>query len=245
MMGLVLAAGAGRRLRPHTDSLPKALVPLSADVTPLDLTLRNFAEVGIRDAAIVVGFAAAAVRDRRGALERRHGVRLHLIDNPHAEDRNNSYSLWCAREVLAVGALLANGDTVHPVAVEHALLAARGPALVLALDTGKALGAEEMKVRWTPERGVVRITKAMHPATADGEYIGVALIEPVAAAGLVPALEATWRRDPALYYEDGFQEVIDRGGRVDVAAIGDVAWVEIDDERDLARARTMVIACPS
>ena len=44
-------------------------------------------------------------------------------------------------------------------------------------------------------------------------------------------------RDPQLYYEDGFQEYADRGGRVGVAPIGAVEWVEVDDHADLdARA---------
>ena len=49
---------------------------------------------------------------------------------------------------------------------------------------------------------------------ADGEYIGVALIGPAAATSLAEALEATWRRDPSLYYEDGFQELVARGETV-------------------------------
>src|ERR1700742_3361439 len=32
MIGLVLAAGAGRRLRPYTDALPKALLPVDGDM---------------------------------------------------------------------------------------------------------------------------------------------------------------------------------------------------------------------
>jgi choline kinase len=244
VIGLVLAAGAGRRLRPYTDTLPKALVPIADDgATVLDGTLRNFAEVGLTDAVLVVGYAADALRERRTALEQAHGVKLHLVDNDKAEVWNNAYSLWCARDYLAEGVILANGDTVHPVSVEETLLAARGPAVLLALDTEKKLADEEMKVRWSAETGVERITKLMPPETAYGEYIGVTLIEPEAAGPLADALETTWRWNPDLYYEDGYQALVDRGFRVDVEPIGSVDWVEIDDLRDLERAREL--ACHS
>ena len=222
MIGLVLAAGAGRRLRPYTDTLPKTLVPIDDDTTVLDIALANFAEIGLTDVAVVVGYAADFVRDRQASLEKRHGVTLELVHNPKAEEWNNAYSLWCARDLLGQGVLLANGDTVHPVSVERTLLDGRGPALLLALDTVKTLADEEMKVQWSPEQGLTRITKLMDPASAYGEYIGVTLIEPDAAAPLTEALEATWRRDPNLYYEDGYQELVDRGFRVDVAPIGGV-----------------------
>lgn len=130
MIGLVLAAGAGRRLRPYTDTLPKALVPVDPEgegtLTVLDLTLANFAEVGLTEAAVVVGYRKEAVYARKAALEETYGIRLTLIDNDKAEEWNNAYSLWCARDVLGKGVILANGDTVHPVSVEKTLLAARG-----------------------------------------------------------------------------------------------------------------------
>src|SRR6476469_8939147 len=219
MIGLVLAAGAGRRLRPYTDTLPKALVPVDGDTTVLDLTLGNFAEIGLTEAAIVVGYRKEAVYERKEALEAKYGLKLTLIDNDKAEEWNNAYSLWCGRDALKDGVILANGDTVHPVSVERTLLAARGEGrrIMLALDTVKSLGEEEMKVVVDPEKGVRRITKLMEPAEASGEYIGVTLIEGGAAADLVDALRVTFERDPQLYYEDGYQELVDRGFRIDVA----------------------------
>ncbi|WFE58661.1 phosphocholine cytidylyltransferase family protein [Micromonospora sp. WMMD712] len=241
MIGMVLAAGAGRRLRPYTDTLPKALVPVDGDTTILDIALRNLAEVGLTDVVVVVGYAADAVVSRQAELEKRHGVTLTLVHNDKAEEWNNAYSLWLAREHFARGVLLVNGDTVHPVSVERTLLAERGPGILLAVDTLKTLAEEEMKTTFDAAGQLTRITKLMDPGEAYGEYIGATLIEPQVAEPLADALEATWRRDPNLYYEDGYQEFAERGGEVRAAPIGDVSWVEVDNHDDLARARE--IAC--
>jgi choline kinase len=238
---MVLAAGAGRRLRPDTDVLPKALLPVDGQVTILDIALRNLAAVGLSDIVIVVGYAADAIRDRVAGLEREHGVRLTLVDNDRAEEWNNAYSLWLAREHFAAGVLLVNGDTVHPVSVEKS--GARQPGLILAVDDIKRLAEEEMKVVIGADGMITRITKLMDPELAYGEYIGATLIEASAAAPLAAALERTWRRDPSLYYEDGFQELADRGGAIAVAPIGDVEWVEVDNHADLRRAREIAARC--
>ena len=81
MLGMVLAAGAGRRLRPYTDTLPKALVPVDGETTILDIALRNLAAVDLREVVVIVGYQAQAVRERQADLERRHGVTLTLVHN--------------------------------------------------------------------------------------------------------------------------------------------------------------------
>ncbi|WP_067606970.1 phosphocholine cytidylyltransferase family protein [Nocardiopsis listeri] len=241
MLGMVLAAGAGRRLRPYTDTLPKALVPVDGETTIMDISLRNLAAAGLTDVVIVVGYRAEAVEERKAALEERHGVKLTLSYNDKAEEWNNAYSLWTAREFFSEGVLLVNGDTVHPVSVEETLLAARGPELLLAVDNVKSLAEEEMKVTLDDEGHLQNITKLMDPATAAGEYIGATLIEGSLDSRLADALKATWERDPQLYYEDGYQELVRRGEKIAVAPIGKVDWVEVDDHDDLAKARE--IAC--
>lgn len=241
MIGIVLAAGAGRRLRPVTDDLPKALAPVDGERTILDFTLANLAAVGCRDVVVVVGYASGSVVDRVSALEASHGVTLELVHNERAEDWNNAYSLWCARGHFQGGALLVNGDTLHPVDVERILLRHDYAGLTLALDDVSPLAEEEMKVGVDPLGAVTRITKHMEPSGAAGEYIGVSRIGPDVGDALAAALETTWRRDPQLYYEDGFQELVDRGHRIEVAPLGALPWTEVDDHADLARARE--IAC--
>ncbi|GAA3349625.1 phosphocholine cytidylyltransferase family protein [Amorphoplanes nipponensis] len=241
MIGLVLAAGAGRRLRPYTDTLPKALVPVDGETTIMDISLRNLAAAGLTDVTIVVGYRAEAVEERQAGFEQKYGVKISLVHNDKAEEWNNAYSLWLARDHFAQGALLVNGDTVHPMSVEQTLLANRGPGILLAIDNVKKLADEEMKAVFSADGRLEKITKLMEPAEASGEYIGATVIEAGAAAELADALRTTFERDPNLYYEDGYQEYANRGGEIRGAAIGDIPWVEVDNHDDLAKARD--IAC--
>jgi choline kinase len=246
VIGMVLAAGASRRLRPETDQLPKALLPVAGETTILDIALRNLVAVGMHEVVIVVGHAARAIADRAADLEASYGISLELVHNGRALEWNNAYSLWLAREYFSRGALLVNGDTVHPVSVEKALLAARGigaARVIVAVDTSKPLGDEGMKVLLDARGLLSKISKKLDPPRAYGEYIGATLIEASAAVPLADALETTWRRDPGLYYEDGYQELADRGGAIAAVPIGDVDWVEVDDHSDLRRARAIAAHC--
>ena len=242
MIGIVLAAGGGTRLRPLTDALPKTLLPVDGDRSILEVTLGNFREVGLTDVAIVVGHFADAIRERAAEFERTYGLHLDLIFNDKYDVWNNAYSLWVARKAFKESALLANGDTVHPAIVQQRLLEARGAApVVIALDDRKSLADEEMKVILDEDGRLQRINKAVDPPAADGEYIGLTLIEPEAADRLSDALQAVFERDTTLYYEDGYQQYADWGETVRTAPIGAVDWVEVDNHEDLARARE--IAC--
>jgi len=284
VIGMVLAAGTGRRLRPDTDGLPKALLPVAGETTILDIALRNLAAAGLTEIVIVVGYAAAMVADRVPGFESAYGISIELVHNERAVDWNNAYSLWLAREYFRRGVMLVNGDTVHPVSVEKTLLAASAAAaasqpprlvsaaapatarrragfrsvtgtsngrrrepllgrLIIAIDDIKALAEEEMKVILDADGMLLQITKVMDPAHAHGEYMGITLIEPGAAVALADCLESTWRRNPHLYYEDGFAEFSERGGTIVAAPIGAVEWVEVDDHADLLRAREIASRC--
>jgi choline kinase len=198
--------------------------------------VRGLAEVGVTDLAITVGHAAERIREHAPLLEDRYGVTVAIVDNdkPHW---NNAYSLWTAREHYAHGAVLVNGDTVHPTSIERNLLAAAAtdPRLLIALDDHKQLTDEAMKVR-VGAGGVELIHKQQPIATAAGEYIGVSLIPAGVAEDLTKALEATYTRDTTLYYEDAFQ-LLAEAGQIGTVSTGPVAWTEVDDHADWALAK--------
>ena len=168
---------------------------------------------------------------------------MHRLDRAaHRLDPNDPRLRVIVVQVIASVGLIIVGAVFFIDGVNNVAHALGVSEVLLALDTHKQLAEEEMKVQVGPEGQLSRITKLMDPSSAYGEYIGATLIEGSAVPPLADALEATFERDPNLYYEDGYQEMVDRGARIDTVSIpADTLWVEVDDHVDLARARE--IAC--
>jgi choline kinase len=90
-----LAAGAGTRLRPLTDTKPKCLIPVQG--TPIIVNALNaLSNAGCRRASIVVGHLAGVLRERLG--ETYDGLLLDYVMNERWSETNSMFSLHLGLE---------------------------------------------------------------------------------------------------------------------------------------------------
>jgi len=132
MQCVILAGGRATRMRPLTDTIPKALIPI--DGRPfVDHQLDWLAGHGVTDVVLCVGYRADAIRAHVGDGSR-HGLRVRFVDE--GEDlRGTAGALRLALDegALAESFLLTYGDSFLPIdfaAVFRAFTACGQPALM-------------------------------------------------------------------------------------------------------------------
>jgi len=246
MKAIVLAAGMGRRLVPHTDHVPKALVPLRGQ-SLLSHQLRAYRAGGIDDVVVVRGWCG----ERLAAFP---GVRS--VENPRYADTNILHSLFAAQAEIDGAFVSSYGDIVFAPDVVRTLLDTPGD-IVLVVDRLWARSYEgrtehppsEAELCRVEGGRVLRVGKCVPPEGAHGEFIGLARYS---ARGAEQMLSA-WRRvereyegrehepfadAPAFaraYLCDLYQHLIDGGAELRSADIHG-RWREIDTLQDLDRA---------
>src|SRR3989344_5407036 len=109
MKAVICAAGEGKRMRPYTDEMPKALLPIG-EKTIIEYLLDNLSASGIRDVVVVVGYGALKVKEKVGS--RYKNCSITYVLNEEYATTNNIYSLWLAREHITDGMIFFNGDIV-------------------------------------------------------------------------------------------------------------------------------------
>ncbi len=237
MRTLILAAGSGRRMGDLTRDRPKALLEVG-DRTILDYIVQACEVVDVEEVVLVVGYKEEALRDHIGTAQE-WSFDVAYVRNPRSKVTENAYSVYLARErVEGDSFLLVNADTLfHPEIAEDVTRSGDEKA-VLAVDTEKKLGREEMKV--VIEDGcVVRISKELEPSEADGEYIGVAHVRD--SAGFYNSLrEALRQQGPRIYYEEAFAQMACAGRPAMASSIQGRPWIEVDTPEDLSWARRSV-----
>ena len=234
MTGVILAAGLSSRLRPLTDSLPKALLPIGGKPL-LQRTLESLLLPCIDRIVVVTGFLHTVVETYIHSLHL--PIPIVTIYNPRYASTSNNYSLWLAGQQLSGSAmLLLDCDILFARDVLNLLLDAPSPNALIVRSRG-SVSDEEVKVA-LDESGIVRhIGKGIPKEEAMGESVGIEKFSRPAVNALFTALER--RRERNEFYEAAFQEIIDGG--IDIAGIdcGSLVCVEIDTPEDLHEAEIL------
>jgi len=235
-VAVVLAAGEGTRLHPYTQDRPKCLVEVAGRPL-LDRTLDALEAAGFAELVLVTGYREDVLRR---FLERRGGrLRVRCVRNDDYASTNNAYSLWTAREQVAGGFVLLDGDLLFEPRVLTRVLETAGDA-VLAVERRADLGDEEMKVLPGPDVTVAAVNKTMDPRAAIGESIGIARFSAAAAAALWDRLDrqvAAGQRN--VYYELAFEALIADGLPFHIGDVTGLLCMEIDTPDDLAAAQRL------
>ncbi len=263
---ILIAAGRGRRLGPHTEDVPKCMVQVGAG-SILEWQWKALAAAGITELVVIRGYLAEVLTGFAGELAGRHAATVSFFDNPQWATNNVLLSLAHARAALDQPVLLSYSDILFTPEVARA--AADSPAEIgLVIDrafrdiyVGRTEHPlDEAEVSSIADDGsVAKVGKRALPAEqAAGEFIGLAKLGARGVATFAAALDdllarfadrqhepfqraATFRN---AYLTDLLQELIDTGAAAPIGGVQPVwiegQWREIDTAQDLERAKVLV-----
>lgn len=239
---VLLAAGQGLRLRPHTGTNPKCLLEAAPGLPLLDVQRAVLNAEGVTDHVLVAGWLA----------ERLEGRGLTLVANPRYAETNMVWTLLQARGLMTGGAVVGYGDIAYPREALRAVLDAPGH-LAVAVDLDwepywrKRFGDPLKDAETLAMRGgnIVEIGgKPETLAQIEGQYIGLMRFSAQGARQLWDIFDACAARGSvngktpeSAYMTDLLQEAA-RAGLPLAAATFHGGWVEIDTPEDLALPET-------
>ena len=237
MIGVILAAGMAKRLRPLTDTKPKCLLEVGKR-TLLERTVDAMRQAGIQEFLVVTGYRGEMIRE---FLTIHYPLStIHYLDNIDYEHNNNIYSLWMAcQKVRGCDFLLMDSDILcDPAAVVRI---AQEQTSALAVNRHE-LGEEEMKVVVDADSCITEISKTCRPEDAMGESVGIEKITVDYSEALARELDQMILQEGLIdiFYERAFERLIPQGHTFKVVDTTHYFSYELDTPEDFQRAQELM-----
>ena len=239
MIGVILAAGMAKRLRPLTDTKPKCLLKVG-ERTLLERTVDAMRQAGIREFLVVTGYRGEMIRSFLEGYAKNGEVSFTFLDNTDYEHNNNIYSLWMAcQKVRGCDFLLMDSDILcDPAAVVRI---AQEQTSALAVNRHE-LGEEEMKVVVDAHNRITEISKTCRPEDAMGESVGIEKITADYSEALARELDQMILQEGLIdiFYERAFERLIPQGHTFKVVDTTHYFSYELDTPEDFQRAQELM-----
>ena len=235
LRAVLLAAGRGTRMGGET---PKTLLPVGDHEPLLHYILSGLAAAGVQDLFVVTGHRPAEVQDYVAA--RSAFATVTFLRNPRFASWGNFHSVRVAIDQSpGMDVLVVNSDVVVHPDVYRSVVETRGE-LVLAVERRRVLDAEDMRVQLSGDR-LITIGKDLRMPLSHGEYAGVSLLRPVAAAMYSEiSTNLEWAADTNRYYEDVYEMMLRRGLDAHAALFPEGRYAEVDTPEDVAVAAAVI-----
>lgn len=239
MIGVILAAGMAKRLRPLTDTKPKCLLKVG-ERTLLERTIDAMRQAGIQEFLVVTGYRGEMIRSFLEGYAKTCKVSFTFLDNTDYEHNNNIYSLWMAcQKVRGSEFLLMDSDILcDPDAVVRI---AQEQTSALAVNRHE-LGEEEMKVVVDADSRITEISKTCRPEDAMGESVGIEKITADYCEALARELDQMILQEGLIdiFYERAFERLIPQGHTFKVVDTTHYFSYELDTPEDFQRAQELM-----
>jgi choline kinase len=239
MIGVILAAGMAKRLRPLTDERPKCLLTVGQR-TLLQRTVDGLVDAGFTELVVVTGYRASMIRDF--LTQNYPQLTIHFIDNSDYAHNNNIFSLWLTRPYTeGHDFLLLDSDILFDPQIIPTVL--RNEDSVLAVNRHE-LGEEEIKVIVDDTSHVVEISKVCSIANAMGESVGIEKMTAAYSTALFRELEQMIEHEGLIdiFYERAFERLIPQGHTFRVVDTTNFFSIELDTVEDFENAKKLIPA---
>ena len=225
MIGVILAAGMAKRLRPLTDTKPKCLLEVGGQ-TLLERTVNAIVSTGINELVVVTGYS----------------LTITFLHNQDYEHNNNIYSLWMAGKVVRSHEfLLMDSDILCDPETVRRIARHEGSALAL---NRHELGEEEMKIVVDDNMNITEISKTCRVEDALGESVGIEKMSADYSEALYRELDQMIQNEGLIdiFYERAFERLIPQGHTFRVVDTTDLFSYELDTPEDYERAKELFLA---
>ncbi len=242
MQALILAAGMGRRLGEFTADNTKCMLEVNG-IRLIDRMLRQLSQLPLSRIILVIGYAGEKLRKH---VETHHpSLPVVFVENPIYDKTNNIYSLWLAKDLMAMeDTLLLESDLIFEDAVLMSAYNSKYPnvALVSKYETWM----DGTMVRIDDDCNIVNFIpkKAFKYSDTEFYYKTVNIYKftrEFVVDHYLPFLEAYIRVLGENEYYEQVLRVITLIDTCDIKAlpITGMHWYEIDDVQDLRIAETI------
>ena len=223
MQALILAAGLGTRLKPHTQSLPKPLLPVAGR----ELLYRHLyllRQNGINEFILVINPLHEACFRRFLAQHQEFSCRLVINPSP---ERGNGYSFYLARKEITGPFVLTMGDHVYePEFIKRAL---KLEGLIIDPE-GKYINPQEATKALCQEGRVQALGKDLRQFT--GFDTGFFLLSPE----VFESASRMAQSKTSFSLSEVMQEA-----QIPCSLLPGLFWMDVDTPQDLKRATKLLV----